>query len=153
VQSADYSPDDLQGFLRDAWNNAPAAANSLIGQLELEEQRKVTQIKAGMIVSVSKNGVSQSYGTNYRAVTIRDVQRIYSRLIRDVTSVYNEIVCQATNAGANPPGFDYDPLVFAWLITKYDELAMGTTRPDLTNLGLPCLSRTTQPEPDGVWSW
>lgn len=151
MQSSDFSPDDLQGFLRDAWNNAPQTANSLSDQLKAEEASKIAWLKGGMVMSVSKNGVSQTYSLSSRSFTIEKVTRIYSTLIRHVTLVYNEMLCQANNVQANVNGFDFDQLIFDWLICKYDELAMGTTRPDLTNLSLPGCGRVTQPE--GVWAW
>lgn len=137
--------------MRDAWNNAPATANSLCGQLKAEESSKISWLKSGMVMSVSKNGVSQSYSLSSRSFTLDKITRIYSTLIRHVTLVYNELVCQATNIQANVANFDYDQLIFDWLICKYDELAMMTTRPDLTNMSLPGIGRVTQPE--GVWAW
>lgn len=79
VRSVDITTQTLQGFLDDAWDAAPADANTFRTELRKFETAARSMTMGGAISSVSKNSTSQSYRGpgvgSYTLVQIADAWR------------------------------------------------------------------------------
>jgi hypothetical protein len=104
----DISVETLQGFLDDAWDAAPAAANTLRQQFRSFESAASSQFNTvGTLSSVAKNSASQSYrGPGLGSLTLVQIQTAWRMLIR----LYDSIKCQTD--------WFYNQAA-AWFIQKY----------------------------------
>lgn len=135
----DVNTDDLSAFLTRAWNNAQETANTLLPQLEAEQQQALTMLASGSVASLSKNTASQSYGGyNPGNLTHRQITNIFTTLIRQYQTLKDKLTC-AIEASDDftegvPADYDYDPDIYA-LLTKYFQVSTQAARlPDITDL-------------------
>ena len=91
----DIPVETLQCWLENAWDDSPAAANTLRPQLRINERNAANLFSAsGSLASVSKNSASQAYrGTALGSLTQVQIQYGWRMLI----NLYDEVKCWTDN--------------------------------------------------------
>lgn len=110
----DVTTETKQGFLEDAWDNAPNDANSLRQQMRSYESSARAKTAGGMLGSVAKNNASQSYrGPGLGSYTLIQIADTWRELI----NLLDEVSAWVVWAIANPPTA---PLPDGWPVASDD---------------------------------
>lgn len=128
----------LCGLLAAAWQKAAEGANTLRGQLLLEQATISGLLAAGSVASVSKNSASQGY-SQYGPGQITQVQLVeaYGNLIGSYDNTREKVVDAFCAADIDiPEDFDFDAPIYN-LLTKALNAGDALVLPDITNLRLP----------------
>jgi len=103
----DVTVQTYQAFLDDAWDAAPATANSLRDQLRTFERAATRLFSAGSLASVAKNSASQAYrGPGIGSYTPVQIANVW----RDLINLFDEekIRIDAALAGGEAADADDD---------------------------------------------
>ncbi len=135
----DVNTDDLSAFLNRAWENAKNEANTLPGQLLIEQQAAINYIATGSLSTVGKNSTSQSYGGyNPGNLTHRQITEIFTILIRKEKECRNHIIaCAERDDVTIPADFDLDPAVKDLIERALGVGSEATRIPDIRDLRIP----------------
>ena len=134
----------MLAFVNDAWNRSTDAANSFRQTLLADQSAALALVKQGSLASVGKNSANQTY-KGYGAGSLTQVQIV--EIIGNILGLYDqlqskitrEFTCSADFDNAVPPGFDFDPPVYAILTQLFYAESAGSAQllPDISRLRLP----------------
>lgn len=139
----------LACWLENAWDDAPASANTLRVQLRNMERNAANLFSAGSIGSVSKNSASQSYaGAGFGRFSVAQIQQGYRMLIElydadlaETAIIYKYSQQYPTNQRSIDfntafPDYSTDPDKAVYAFMKYDIQPVDNYQIDLTDLRL-----------------
>jgi hypothetical protein len=145
----DVTVQTYKAFLDDAWDAAPAAANTLREQLRAFEKQVTTLFSAGALGSVSKNTASQSYrGPGVGSYTPAQLQTVWRDLIDlfDEVKAWVDAEISESPPDPNPPPNDGDPVIYDHM--KRRLMVITEYSPNLIDLRL---QPTLRPRPLVSW--
>lgn len=132
-----------------AWDDAPAQANTLRQQLRIMERAAQNLFSAGSIGSVSKNSASQSYaGAGFGRFSVAQIQQGFRMLIELFDAMLIEATCISKAYATNPnnpclqwfaplaAGFAEDPDPTVYLLMTGKLIPVDSYEVDLSYLRL-----------------
>jgi len=132
----DITTETLQAFLDDAWDAAPAQANTLRDQLRTFEKSVTKLFSQGSLASVQKNAASQSYrGPGLGSYTPVQIANAWRGLINLFDSTKAEVDAEIAAADTQAPANDQDPVIYGRM--KLQLLPVTEYQADITSLLLP----------------
>lgn len=142
----DVSAQLLLAFLNDAWESAADAANTLRGQIVVNQVNALALVKQGSIASVGKNSANQSYKT-YGPGSLTQVQIVEAW--GNLLAFYDQIKSKLTSefeASADfeysvPAGYDFDPVIYELLTNVFTNVSSGraASLPDISQIRYPLM--------------
>lgn len=139
----------LACWLDNAWDDAPAGANTLRQQLRIQERQAQNLFSAGSLGSVSKNSTSQSYaGAGFGRFSVAQIQQGFRMLIELYDQCLDQANWFAQEYAANPAnpclqwfiqyaaGFVADPDIVVYAMVQWNIQPVDNYEIDLSYLRL-----------------
>ena len=135
----DISTETLQSFLDDAWDAAPAEANTLRDTLRGYEKAATRLFSAGSLASVGKNSANQAYRGpgvgSYTPVQIANAWRTLITLFDRVKRAIDRELAEPVPADPDAPVNDADLTVYTCMMANLQ--VVTEYQSDITELLLP----------------
>ena len=134
----------LACWSENAWDDAPASANSLRAQLRIMERGAANLFSAGSLSSVSKNSASQSYaGSGFGRFSVAQIQQgfrmlieLYDQELARTKWIYNSVGTCHDEFVAAYPDYDNDPDPAIYALMTYRLIPVESYEIDLSYLRL-----------------